>query len=160
MGSGSFGSRVFPKRCWPLSSDQASPTEEQIPEAVSQPGQHRAAYPEFLWRDECCRASCPLMRWLCNLDVYWNPDTIRAILGSLPRRGTQVDCEAVGRALESLASDVGKLPLAHQEPMKSNGSAACTERHSRNSRPNLPISKPATKTAMKEPPALHRGELR
>lgn len=80
-----------------------------------------------------------------------------AIMGVMPRRATQADCDIASLALEGLAGDVGNLLLAQREIQETSGSVVQSERHNQNSNPNTPVNEEAIEIAMKKPPEPHEG---
>ncbi|MGE7416623.1 plasmid replication protein RepC [Methylobacterium tarhaniae] len=58
-----------------------------------------------------------------------------AAMGALPRVPSRSALNAAGEVLAALATDVGKLLLAHQESVESSGNAGRNERHIQDSKP-------------------------
>ncbi|MEE7441093.1 plasmid replication protein RepC [Methylobacterium oryzae] len=85
-------------------------------------------------------------------------DRYAAVVGVLPRMPSTAALDGVGAALAALASDVGKLLIAHHDASESSGTPAQSERHIQNSNPDTLGSEPAIGLGRKEPAGPHRGE--
>jgi replication initiation protein RepC len=85
-------------------------------------------------------------------------DRYSALVGAMPRVPVTADFAAAAAGLEALASDVGKLLVAHHETSESSGNPAHSERHNQSSNPDAFGYEPAFGLEQKEP--TERGEGR